>query len=223
MSTAKGEGFDKSQKSTEESSKRNRGMVGIEAAIVLISFVIVAAAFSFMAVNMGLFATQRGRDTIQQGISDVSSPLMIDGSIYLRGSSGKVDAMVIPLKTIGTQYVSMTQNSTEVTLRVGNHTAIADVYKGTNDTSPYTAQFDTLLNAVGNSSTGAKLFIGNSAGGSSLNSNEKGFLVFYFNGTDQAAQGEHIYVDIRPQNGAPLSIEIIVPPELTSGWLTVGS
>ena len=202
--------------------KRNRGMIGIEAAIVLIAFVIVAAAFSFMVVNMGLFATQTGKDTIQQGISEVSSSLLIDGSIYLRGSSGNVDAMVIPLETIGTQYVSMAQNLTEVTLRVGAHTAIADVYKGINDTDPYTAQFDTLVNVVGTNSTGAKLFIGNSDGGSSLDSSEKGFLVFYFNGTDQAAEGEHIYIDIRPQNGAPLSVQIFVPPGLTNGWLTVG-
>ncbi|MEM2352287.1 MAG: archaellin/type IV pilin N-terminal domain-containing protein, partial [Thermoproteota archaeon] len=34
-------------------------MIGIEAAIVLIAFVIVAAAFSFMVINMGLFSTQR--------------------------------------------------------------------------------------------------------------------------------------------------------------------
>jgi flagellin FlaB len=211
------------RKALKKSSSKNRGIVGIEAAIVLISFVIVAAAFSFMAVNMGLFATQRGRDTIQQGISEVSSPLMVDGSIYLRGSSTKVDSTVVPLKTIGTQYVSMAQNSTVVTLRVGNHTAIADVYKGINDTDPYAAQFDTLVNAVGNSSTGAKLFIGNGDGGSSLGSNEKGFLVFYLSGTDQAAEGEHIYIDIRPQNGAPLSVEIFVSPNLTNGWLTVGS
>jgi flagellin FlaB len=211
------------RKTLKKSLRKNRGMIGIEAAIVLIAFVIVAAAFSFMAVNMGLFATQRGRDTIQQGISDVSSPLMIDGTIYLRGSSSKVDATVIPLETIGTQYVSMTQNSTVVTLRVGSHTAIANVYKGINDTDPYTTQFDALVNAVGNSSTGAKLFIGNSDGGSSLNSDEKGFLVFYLSGTDQAAEGEHIYIDIRPQNGAPLSVEIFVSPNLTNGWLTVGS
>jgi flagellin FlaB len=203
--------------------KPNRGVIGIEAAIVLISFVIIAAAFSFMVVNMGLFATQRGRDTIQQGISQVSSPLMTDGSIYLRASSGKVDAMVIPLKTIGTQYVSMSQNSTEVTLRVGNHTAIADVYKGINDTNPYAAQFDTLVNAVGNSSTGAKLFIGNNDGDSSLDYSEKGFMVFYFSGTEQAVDRERIYIDIRPQNGAPLSVEVIAPPELANGWLTVGS
>ena len=198
-------------------------MVGVEAAIVLIAFVIVAAAFSFMVVNMGLFATQSGRQTIQQGISEVSSPLMTDGSMYLRANSGMVDAVVIPLRTIGTQYVSMAQNSTEVTLRVGSHTALANVYEGINDTSPYTVQFDTLVNVLGNSSTGAELFIGNNNGGSSLDSTEKGFLVFYFNGTDEAAQGEHIYVDIRPQNSAPLSVEIFVPPNLTNGWLTVGS
>ena len=202
--------------------KRNRGMVGIEAAIVLIAFVIVAAAFSFMVVNMGLFATQSGKDTIQEGITEVSSPLMIDGSIYLRANSSMVNAVVVPLVTIGTQYVSMAQNSTEITLRVGNHTALANVYEGINGTNPYTAQFDTLVNVVG-SSTGAKLFIGNNDGGSSLDSTEKGFLVFYFNGTDEAAEGEHIYMDIRPQNSAPLSVDIFVPPNLTTGWLTVGS
>jgi len=203
--------------------KRNRGMVGIEAAIVLIAFVIVAAAFSFMVVNMGLFATQSGKDTIQEGITEVSSPLMIDGSIYLRANSSMVNAVVVPLVTIGTQYVSMAQNSTEITLRVGNHTALANVYEGINGTNPYTAQFDTLVNVVGNSSTGAKLFIGNNDGGSSLDSTEKGFLVFYLNGTDEAAEGEHIYMDIRPQNSAPLSVDIFVPPNLTTGWLTVGS
>lgn len=213
----------KIRKRSNKPLKQSRGMVGIEAAIVLISFVIIAAAFSFMVVNMGLFATQRVRDTIQQGISQVSSPLLTDGSIYLRASSGKVDALVIPLKTIGTQYVSMAQSSTEVTLRVENHTAIADVYTGINDTNPYTTQFDTLVNAVGNSSTGAKLFVGNNDGDSSLDYSEKGFMVFYFSGTDQAAEREHIYIDIRPENGAPLSIEIIVPPALTNGWLTVGS
>jgi flagellin FlaB len=204
-------------------TKRNRGMVGIEAAIVLIAFVIVAAAFSFMVVNMGLFVTQSGKNTIQQGISEVSSPLMIDGSIYLRANSSMIDAVVIPLETIGTQYVSMAQNLTVVTLTVGSHTALANVYEGINDTNPYTTQFQTLVSVVGNNGTGAKLFIGNYDGGSSLDSSEKGFLVFYFNGTDQAAEGEHISMDIRPRGSAPLTVNIFVPLDLTSGWLTVGS
>ena len=36
--------------------KNKKGMLGVESAIILIAFVIVAAAFSFMVVNMGLYA-----------------------------------------------------------------------------------------------------------------------------------------------------------------------
>jgi len=87
------------RKKGARTSRRKRGMVGIEAAIVLISFVIVAAAFSFMVVNMGLFSTQRGRETIQQGISESGSPLIIDGNMFMRARSGTpatVEAMMIP-------------------------------------------------------------------------------------------------------------------------------
>jgi len=201
--------------------KRNRGMVGIEAAIVLIAFVIVAAAFAFMVVNMGLFATQNAKSTIQQGISEASSPLMTDGDIYLRADSQMVDAMVIPLTTIGTAYVSMAQNSTIVTLTVQNRTAYANIYEGINDTNPYNASFDTLVNALDNS-TGAQLFIGNSDGSSTLDYSETGFMVFYFSTADQPAAGQNVLIDIRPQGGAPLSVQIFVPPNLSNGWLTMG-
>jgi len=202
--------------------KHDRGMVGIEAAIVLIAFVIIAAAFAFMVVNMGLLATQSAKSTIQQGITEASSPLMTDGSIYVRASSQKVDAIVIPLTTIGTAYVSMAQNSTIVTLTVQNRTADANIYGGINDTNPYSASFDTLVTALGNS-TGAQLFIGNSDGSSTLDYGETGFLAIYFSTADQPAPGEHIFIDIRPLGGAPLSVEIFVPPNLSNGWQTVGS
>jgi flagellin FlaB len=213
--------------------KQNRGMVGIEAAIVLISFVIVAAAFSFMVVNMGLFATQRGKETIQQGVSESSSPLVIDGDIEVRANSTApfwVDAMVIPLKTIGVRYVPMDANATEVTLTVANRTAIANVYAGAapdNSTdNPYTNTFSSLVTAVqtqAGTGTKAKLFIGNSNNNTSLDSIEKGYLVVYFDTADRATHGEHVYAQIRPQQGAPISVDFVVPPQLTEGWSTVGS
>jgi flagellin FlaB len=202
--------------------KQKRGMVGIEAAIVLIAFVIVAAAFSFMVVNMGLFATQRGRETIQEGILEASSPLLLDGTIYLRGVSGqKVDAVVVPLKTMGTGYVAMARNSTQMTLRVGTHTAIANMYGGINTTDPQDKSLDQLVAALG-SNTNSTLFIGNSNGDTSLHYGEKGFLVVNLAPSDQASEGEHVFIEIRPEKGAPLSVEFIVPPELVIGWLTVG-
>lgn len=200
-------------------------MVGIEAAIVLIAFVIVAAAFAFMVVNMGLFATQRGRETIQQGTSEAGSPLVIDGSIMIRAPSN-ADAVMIPLKTMGVRYVPMQNGTSEISLRVGDHSSYADIYSGISAVNPFSSRLDDLVNATANATggkTGALLFIGNNNGDTALDYDEKGYLILYLNGNDQAAEREHIFVEVRPERGAPLSIEFIVPPQLSSGWITVGT
>jgi flagellin FlaB len=209
--------------------KQNRGMVGIEAAIVLIAFVIVAAAFAFMVVNMGLFATQSGKQTIQTGLSEASSPLVVDGDIMIHATSTapyKVDAMMIPLQVIGVRYVPMDTNSTQVTLTVSNQTAIADCYLGVNSTlDPYNAQLNSLVNATatGGTTTVSELFIGNSNNNTSLDSNEKGYLVVNFASADQAIHSKTIYLQIRPEQGAPLSVSFVVSPQLAPGWSTIGT
>jgi len=218
------------RKKGARTSRRKRGMVGIEAAIVLISFVIVAAAFSFMVVNMGLFSTQRGRETIQQGISESGSPLIIDGNMFMRARSGTpatVEAMMIPLKTMGVRYVSMNQNTSEISLAIESDIAYADIYYGINSTyEPLNTKFDTLVDAVKNqtgSRTGAQLFLGNSDGDTSLDYDEKGYLIVYFGIADQPGEREHIYIEIRPEKGAPIFVELVVPPALTEGWLAIGT
>ena len=205
--------------------KQKRGMVGIEAAIVLIAFVIVAAAFSFMVVNMGLFSTQRGRETIQQGVSEASNPLTLDGSIQLLADNSVVSnctAFMIPLKTLGVRYVPMSDSETEVTLRVEQHTAIADCYHGIKTTPVPTGNNLAAMVAVvtGNQSN---LFIGNTDSDMSLDYDEKGYLVFKLGTDNTAKQREHVFIEIRPEKGAPLTIEFIIPPQLTQGWHTIGS
>jgi archaellin len=194
-----------------------------------------------MVVNMGLFATQRGKTTINQGVTSASSPLIVDGDIMIHGTAApfKVDAIMIPLQTIGVNYVPMGQNATEVSLSVGSHTAIADVYTGVapvvNYTSaggiPLAAALDSLVNqtSIGEGlvppamGTWARLFIGNSNNNTSLDFNEKGYLVFTFATTDQGAPGEHIYIQIRPQNAAPISVDFVAPVQLVQGWQQIGS
>ena len=204
------------------------GMVGIEAAIVLIAFVIVAAAFSFMVVNMGLFSTQRGRETIQQGVSEASSPLTLDGSIHVSvvaatGSGGlNVTGIVMPLKTLGVRYVPMSWNESEVTCRIENNTVYANMYTGIDSSvDPTNAKTDALLGAV--NAQEAQLFIGGSDTDSSLDYDEKGYLVFKLAPANAAQERQHVFVEIRPEKGAPLTIEFIIPPQLTAGWHTIGS
>ena len=203
-------------------TKNKKGMLGVESAIILIAFVIVAAAFSFMVVNMGLFATQRGRDTISQGVQEASTPLMLDGTIMIRGTSaGKVDAIIIPLKTLGVKYVPMANETTVVSLRVENHTAYANIYNGINDTDPRGYSFTDLINGLGTNTT-AVLFIENSDGDDSMDAQEKGLLIIYLATNDQADKRENVFIELRPEKGAPLSIEFTVPSELQQGFTTIG-
>jgi flagellin FlaB len=111
--------------------QQKRGIIGLEAAIVLIAFVIIAAAFSFMVVNQGLYATERGKTVIQEGLQQASTPLTIDGTIFMRTtpSGTNVDLIVIPVKAFGVKYVSAGKNQTVVVLRVGER-AWANAYLG---------------------------------------------------------------------------------------------
>ena len=111
--------------------RKRRGIVGLEAAIVLIAFVIIAAAFSFMVVNQGLFATERGKTVIQEGLKQASTPLTMDGSTFVRTMAGGdgVDVIVIPVRAFGVKYVAMWKNETVVSLKVGK-SAWANVYGG---------------------------------------------------------------------------------------------
>jgi flagellin FlaB len=203
--------------------KQKRGMVGIEAAIVLIAFVIVAAAFSFMVVNMGLFSTQRGRETIQQGVSEASSPLTLDGSIHIwvNVSETRVSGFVVPLKTLGVRYVPMSSPESEVTCRIETLTIFADMYNGINTGNPAGENLTALV--TNTTENRAELFIGNSDGDSSLDYDEKGYMVLKLDPVNAAAERENVFVEVRPERGAPLSVEFIVPSELIVGWSTIGA
>jgi flagellin FlaB len=63
-----------------------RGIVGIEAAIVLIAFVVVATALAFVVLNMGFYTTQRSKEVMGQGLAQASSALEIDGTVLAKVS-----------------------------------------------------------------------------------------------------------------------------------------
>jgi len=131
-------------------SRSKRAIVGIEAAIVMIAFVVIAAAFAFMVVNMGLFSTQRSQEAIQQGLKEASCPLLIDGSILLKSvGANDVRYAIIPLKVLGAKYVPMWTNETIVSMKVGTQSALANMYAGINhDVDPTGMSFDEIISRL---------------------------------------------------------------------------
>jgi archaellin len=117
----------------------------------------------------------------------------------------------------------MSSNESEVTCRVENKTVFANMYVGINSTIlPTDSTTDTMFDAILVDDT-AELFIGNTDYDASLDYDEKGFLVFKLDPANAAAEREHVFIEIRPEKGAPLTIEFIIPPQLTVGWHTIGS
>src|SRR4030042_1171113 len=47
---------------------REDGITGLETAIILIAFVIVASVFAFVVLSTGLFSAERGKETVFAGL-----------------------------------------------------------------------------------------------------------------------------------------------------------
>ena len=55
---------------------------GLEAAIVLIAFVVVAAVFSYVVLGAGFFTTQKTQETVYTGVEQASSSIEVLGHVY---------------------------------------------------------------------------------------------------------------------------------------------
>ena len=62
-----------------------RGITGLEPAIVLIAFVVVAAVFAFTVLTTGLFTSEKAKETAMAGVAATSSTLSIKGSVIAVG------------------------------------------------------------------------------------------------------------------------------------------
>ena len=78
----------------------HRGVIGIESAIVLIAFVIVAAALAFVVLNMGFAVSQKAKTSIIASLGEASSSLAISGKItaVANVTQGVLNATIIPVK-----------------------------------------------------------------------------------------------------------------------------
>ncbi len=78
----------------------HRGVIGIESAIVLIAFVIVAAALAFVVLNMGFAVTQKAKTSIIASLGEASSSLAISGKVtaVANVTDGVLNATIVPIK-----------------------------------------------------------------------------------------------------------------------------
>ena len=203
-----------------------KGIVGIEAAIVLIAFVIVAAALAFVTLNMGFYTTQKSKETMKTGLEEATSALEVDGSVIgaVDTSENKVWGIAIPLKlSSGRNPVDLTK--VVITITTKNKT----VYLNVSDSDTQIVEnpddqdvFDVLLNTKDDNNQPVEFVFIEYVGDNDnlVEVNEKWVLVIQLNHTDvlnyKLSAYSTIHVEIKPSTGAPLTVERMIPAQLSN-------
>ncbi|MDP2796612.1 MAG: flagellin [Methanoregula sp.] len=77
--------------------KDDKAFTGLEAAIVLIAFVVVAAVFSYVVLGAGFFTTQKAQETVYTAVAQATSNIQVVGQVYGLGSADGIDTITFAI------------------------------------------------------------------------------------------------------------------------------
>jgi flagellin FlaB len=106
------------------SSSSEAGFTGLEAAIVLIAFVIVSAVFAYVVLGSGIIFSEASRSTVHRGIHEAGSSLTVTGKGYgitdtpnsikfinipvgLTPGSDPIDITTVSVRLVGSNHQEM--------------------------------------------------------------------------------------------------------------------
>ncbi len=192
-----------------------RGIVGIEAAIVLIAFVVIAAALAYVVINMGFYSAQTAKSTIDKGIQEATSALELDGFVTGKTSATNTTIvyLAIPVKlAVGQEDVDLATNTVVVAVQAGNF-SLANIYSGsiaTNETS--------ISNLMANvtSPPNATFFIYNTQYSTDtvLKQNAKAYLIVNLGDSYGITSYSKVTIEVRTSKGAALMVIREIPGSL---------
>ena len=74
-----------------------KGITGLETAIILIAFVVVASVFAYTVLSAGIFSSQKGQEAVYTGLQHARSTLLMKGDVVAHCNSTTVQTLVICL------------------------------------------------------------------------------------------------------------------------------
>ncbi|AJW70509.1 archaellin/type IV pilin N-terminal domain-containing protein [Nitrosopumilus adriaticus] len=218
----------------------HRGVIGVESAIVMIAFIIVAAALAFVVLNMGFTTSQMVKTTTIAGLEESSSSMKISGTITAVGcidsesscfSIPRINATNIPLK-ISKDGNSVNFSPDVISIRyIGESIQYDNIYTGAITADTYRQsilayrQAELETDAAFDAFNGANPVNGTLPDETSaflywakrLNSNqvldvgEHAILAIAFATNDRPYALEKINFEIIVSNGATLTVERDIP------------
>jgi|TARA_Y100000310_G_C20521726_1_gene734025 flagellin-like protein len=83
------------------------GITGLETAIILIAFIVVAAVFAFTVMTTGLFSSERAKTVALSGLSEAASSLTLKGPVSAEAHNIGQPYGQVPVKLVFQVGLSM--------------------------------------------------------------------------------------------------------------------
>ncbi len=219
----------------------HRGVIGIEAAIVLIAFVIVAAALAFVVLNMGFTSTQKAKTAIVAALNEAGSAIQVAGKITATGdvTPQRINTTNIPIKIVsGGASSNLDGNVTSIKF-LSNDREYDNVY----DNGPiFVGQFrnsteawDTAVNkgwltALQHPITGSDgplqtmaiiYWVNNINDNTIIDIGEHAVISVAYSVGDRPKQLDVVAIEVSVPQGAPLTVDRTIP-NITNEVLDLG-
>ncbi len=216
----------------------HRGIIGIESAIVLIAFVIVAAALAFVVLNMGFATTQKAKTSIVATLAEAGSSLEISGKVFaFQDAPGAEDVLMIgiPIQVAsGGESVLLDPAFTAVKY-VDADVTYDDIYEGVSN-GPYVSGETGLAGCIADTAITVNVitlpgpnpatmaciyFTVDNNGNNILDQGEHAVLAIVFDAVDDPAALDKIKIELIPPSGATLTVERQIP-NLSTSFVDLG-
>jgi flagellin FlaB len=221
--------------------KQRRGILGIESAIVMIAFVVVAAALAFVVLNAGFGTTQKSKTTISEGLQAATGAVEVAGLVTGYNGTGtlndnKLEFYSIPIKLAsGANAVNLQKELTAVRY-FSNSIKYDNIYMGPVRTAATYSSDLEMLSYVNTDCTlgaGTKIYAAGTYNvptktcafiwwSSSVEDNdildggEVAVLTIVFKNAERPAELDKIVAEVVPAGASILTVERVVPTITTT-------
>jgi len=184
--------------------QNDEGFTGLEAAIVLIAFVVVAAVFSYVVLGAGFFTTQKAQETVHTGVSQATSAVELSGPVMVQGESSTAVSHI-------SFYLQLAAGGASVDVtKIGYTVSTPKMVKTVQGTDSYVSR--TFLKEIntGNLLEAREMVL------IDLDANGMGFTSAYMTLNDKMT------VEVKPPIGSSLPITRTIPAALSADkWYEV--
>jgi flagellin FlaB len=195
-------------KTVKTMRRDERGITGLETAIILIAFVVVASVFAYTVLSAGIFSSQKAQEAVYTGLQHARSTLEFKGDVVAHSVGNSVSELVICVASaLNGQPIDLTEpvddgNGTAA----GNSSNVVVVSYASRNirTDDLYWQADQL---------------GKGNGDQMLDPGETFEMTIYLNGAGEpVGTYQTIDIEIKPPTGSVLVIERTTPAALAD-WM----